>query len=214
VSNASAVDLYSRGLLRPADVRAVSEQGEELPLALERYMRQPDGDEDGILDRAVGPVIDVGCGPGRHILALRRRGIHAVGVDIAPGVVQLARRRGAHVIEGSIFDRLPGAGSWGTALLLDGNIGIGGRPAGLLSRIRGLLHEDGAALVEVEPPGTSSETLRVRLQSISVCSDYFPWARVGADDLERLACISGYAVHDRWCVNGRWFAQLLRREAV
>jgi ubiquinone/menaquinone biosynthesis C-methylase UbiE len=36
-------------------------------------------------------VLDVGCGPGRHSLALARRGMHVVGVDHSPDFVRLAR---------------------------------------------------------------------------------------------------------------------------
>src|SRR3954469_24093478 len=36
-------------------------------------------------------VLDAGCGPGRHSLALARRGIAVVGVDASPDFVELAR---------------------------------------------------------------------------------------------------------------------------
>lgn len=36
-------------------------------------------------------VLDVGCGPGRHSVALARRGITAHGVDLSPEFVRLAR---------------------------------------------------------------------------------------------------------------------------
>lgn len=36
-------------------------------------------------------VLDVGCGPGRHALALARRGMDVVGVDLSPDFVELAR---------------------------------------------------------------------------------------------------------------------------
>jgi SAM-dependent methyltransferase len=36
-------------------------------------------------------VLDVGCGPGRHSLALARRGLEVVGVDLSPDFVALAR---------------------------------------------------------------------------------------------------------------------------
>lgn len=36
-------------------------------------------------------VLDVGCGPGRHALALARRGIDVLGVDASPEFVSLAR---------------------------------------------------------------------------------------------------------------------------
>ena len=40
--------------------------------------------------RAGDRVLDVGCGPGRHSLALAARGIHAHGVDLSPDFVALA----------------------------------------------------------------------------------------------------------------------------
>lgn len=36
-------------------------------------------------------VLDIGCGPGRHALALAARGLHVVGVDASPDFVALAR---------------------------------------------------------------------------------------------------------------------------
>jgi SAM-dependent methyltransferase len=36
-------------------------------------------------------ILDVGCGPGRHSLALARRGLEVVGVDLSPDFVALAR---------------------------------------------------------------------------------------------------------------------------
>jgi SAM-dependent methyltransferase len=50
---------------------------------------------------ALGPgmrVLDVGCGPGRHALALARRGIEVVGIDRSPEFVRLASE--ASVAEG------------------------------------------------------------------------------------------------------------------
>jgi SAM-dependent methyltransferase len=40
-------------------------------------------------------VLDVGCGPGRHALALARRGLRVVGVDISSTFVELARTAAA-----------------------------------------------------------------------------------------------------------------------
>jgi SAM-dependent methyltransferase len=56
--------------------------------------------EVGFLVEAMGlapghRVLDVGCGPGRHALALARRGIAVVGVDLAPRFVELAREAAA-----------------------------------------------------------------------------------------------------------------------
>lgn len=214
-SELAAVDLYGAELLRAAELdsdapplRVVDELGEEQPLALERYLGHAAVEEHGVLERAVGPVLDVGCGPGRHVVALGRRGVAAVGLDISPLAVRLARRRGASVIEGSIFSRVPRAGSWGSALLLDGNIGIGGAPAELLVRVGRLLRPGGVILVEVEGPEVRARTLRVRLISAETSSRRFPWARLGIEDLGPIAARAGFRVDERWRGGERWFAAL------
>lgn len=40
-------------------------------------------------------LLDVGCGPGRHALALARRGVDVLGVDLSPAFVALARESAA-----------------------------------------------------------------------------------------------------------------------
>ncbi len=217
VSRIAAIDLYGAELLRSAsrpedasELRVVDEHGDELPFALRRYLEAPMAEEHGVLARAIGPVLDIGCGPGRHIVALSRRGVVAVGVDISPLAVRLARTRGAKVIEGSIFDRLPGAGTWGSALLLDGNIGIGGAPRELLGRVGGLLAQTGIVLVEVEGPGVPTGTLRVRLESEQTRSQWFPWARMSVEELPELVAAAGFDLREQWHAGGRWFATLQR----
>jgi len=213
----AAVELYGAELVRTAahpsagcGLRVIDEHGGELPFALRRYLEAPAPEEYGVLARVVGPVLDIGCGPGRHVVALSRRGVVAVGVDISPLAVRLARTRGAQVIEGSIFDRLPGAGTWGSALLLDGNIGIGGAPQQLLSRVGGLLAPDGIVLVEVEAPGVSTGTLRVRMESERMASQWFPWARMSTAGLPAIAGRAGFVVDEEWHAGDRWFARLRR----
>ncbi|MFS8198359.1 class I SAM-dependent methyltransferase [Streptomyces sp. CWNU-52B] len=39
-----------------------------------------------------GPVADVGCGPGRITAHLRTLGVDAFGIDLSPGMVEVARR--------------------------------------------------------------------------------------------------------------------------
>jgi hypothetical protein len=131
-----------------------------------------------------------------------------VGVDVSPVAVALARRRGAAVLEASIFDRLPGTGSWNSALLLDGNIGIGGSPDALLRRLVGLLARGGSILVELDSPAVGVVWERVRLEDGDHASEWFAWARVGADAVARPARAAGLCVRERWRDGERWFAEL------
>ncbi|HEV2814296.1 MAG TPA: class I SAM-dependent methyltransferase [Solirubrobacteraceae bacterium] len=202
-----ALDIYEAGLASASPaVDARLGDGRVLRLPLGRWLGPPSAEDERLLDRAAGPVLDVGCGPGRHVLALQRRGVLALGVDVSPAAVRLARRRGAPAMEGSVFGGLPGAGRWRSALLLDGNIGIGGDPAALLRRVASVLRPDGRVLAEVEPPGAPTRVELVQLECGGRLGAPFPWARVGADGVRSVA--APLAVHDVWRDGARWFAEL------
>ena len=186
-------------------LRAVG--GEVLPLDVDRWLAAVTPEDEALLDLAEPPVLDVGCGPGRHVLELSRRGRPALGVEASPHATVIARRQGARVLERSIFDGIPGAGRWGSALLLDGSIGIGGRPRALLRRIRSLLRTGGAVLAELEPPGRTGRHLTVRAECAGSVGGRFPWATVGVNDAPQLAREAGLVLEKRWRKGERWFAR-------
>jgi len=93
-------------------------------------------------------------------------------------------------------------------LLADGNVGIGGDPLGLLTRVRQLLTADGQVLVEVLAPGSSSRRTTVRLESGSRVSAWFPWAELSSDDVGTVASSCSLHVEDRWVEHGRHFVAL------
>jgi SAM-dependent methyltransferase len=183
-------------------------EGEVLPMHLDRWLGRPSPEEEAVLDLARAPVLDVGCGPGRHLRALGERGLPALGVDPAPRAADLARRSGAAVLERSIFDRIPRAGHWGSALLFDGSIGIGGRPLVLLRRIAALLRPGGRLLVELDPPGVGTRSLVVRLEADGEAGSWFPWAVVGVDGAAALASEAGLLLRRAWKGGQRWFARI------
>jgi SAM-dependent methyltransferase len=160
-----------------------------------------------VLATVAGPVLDVGCGPARHVRALLDRGVPALGIDVSPAAVRLARWRGATVLRRSVFDRVPAAGCWATVLLLDGSIGIGGDPAALLHRVGVLLGDGGAVLVEAAPPDVPNGLVTVRLGRGGPA---FRWARVGIDGLACLAEGAGLALGRTAGVGGRWFGWVTR----
>lgn len=204
-----AVELYGRSLegLEPLLI-ARAEGGRARVLPIARWMGALTAADESVMRRACGPVLDVGCGPGRHVLALADRGVSALGLDSSPAAVRVARSRGAEVIEGSVFGDVPGAGSWASALLLDGNIGIGGDPVVLLTRVAELLAPGSRMLVELARPGAATGTRRIRLEVAAAASPWFDWATVAAADIGPVAATAGLAVRERWSVRGRWFATL------
>jgi SAM-dependent methyltransferase len=45
------------------------------------------------LEPSGAPVLEPGCGSGRMLVALARRGVESVGIDLSPAMVALARSR-------------------------------------------------------------------------------------------------------------------------
>ncbi|MDP8975495.1 MAG: class I SAM-dependent methyltransferase [Actinomycetota bacterium] len=193
------------------DLRLRTSRGGLLPAEAGRWLAPPPPEEELLLDRVRGPALDIGCGPGRHVVALMRRGISAFGIELTPAAARLARQQGAALMEGSVFDEVPRTGEWRTALLLDGNIGIGGDPVGLLQRVGGLIAADGRVLVELGAPGCDAERQRVRLEVKDASGPWFPWISVASDRIDLPAEKAGLTVDDLWQGADRWFAELVRR---
>jgi SAM-dependent methyltransferase len=179
-------------------------------LPLRRWLAPVDAVDRALLAHAVAPVLDIGCGPGRHLAALAAAGHEGLGLDLSPVAVRIARDRGADVILRSVFADVPRAGSWRTALLLDGNIGIGGRPEALLGRARDLVAPGGSVLVETAPPGHPTRRERVRIEARGTRSPWFGWATVGSDGIGPLARAAGLRPAALLDLGGRWFARLER----
>ena len=183
-------------------------EGDVIPLLLDRWQASPPLEEAAVLARAVGPVLDVGCGPGRHTQALAERGTIALGIDTSPSAVDAAHERGCPVLRRSVFDPLPREGRWRSAFLIDGNIGIGGDAPRLLRRLRQVLAGDGRVLAEVEPPGLPTVVTCARVEHGDHRGPWFPWARVGIDGIDAIARAAGLRTTWTHAEEGRWFVQL------
>ncbi len=164
-----------------------------------------------LLRRLRGRTLDVGCGPGRLTAALTARGVPALGVDTSSTAVRLTRRRGAQALRRSVFELLPDEGRWQHLLLADGNIGIGGDPVALLRRCAQLLAPAGTVLAECDPPGSGLWCGESRLRYDGGDSAPFRWARVGADQLNRLVATLPLQPTAQFHRDGRWFVELERR---
>jgi SAM-dependent methyltransferase len=183
---------------------------EFVPLPVGRWHGPVRAEEQRVLARAESPILDVGCGPGRHVAALRDAGHVALGIDVSAAAVRSARRRGAPAVRVSVFADVPAAGEWGTVLLLDGNVGIGGDPVLLLTRVHALLRPGGTALVELDPPGVKAGRFHAHVEHVGGLGPRFAWARVGPNQIGEVASRSGLSILALWEEAGRWFVQLAR----
>lgn len=185
-----------------------------LPLEVERWCARADAADMSVLRRCTGAVLDIGCGPGRLVTALAAMGTPVLGVDTSPAAVARTRRAGGVALQRSVFDPLPGEGRWQSALLLDGNIGIGGDPSALLARARELLAPEGELFVEAAPAEVR-ERIEVRLDDgTGGQSPAFLWARLGREALREQAESAGWIVTEEWRCYDRPFLSVRPVQAV
>lgn len=172
--------------------------GSRLPLAIGRWLggaastQEDHAVDEALLERCLGPTVDVGCGPGRLTAALAGRGVTSLGVDVSAVAVEMTLERGGQAIHHDVFAPMPDGTTWTHALLADGNIGIGGNPVRLLQRIRQLLHPKGRIVADVESRQSGVRREDRRWETHHAVSRWFPWVLVGADAVGTLAEATGF----------------------
>ncbi|PSM45422.1 SAM-dependent methyltransferase [Streptomyces dioscori] len=216
----AGADPYTRALrtgrgplfLRRAD-------GWLLPLEVERWCARADAVDLEILGRCEGSVLDIGCGPGRLVAELAGQGRRVLGIDVSAAAVSRTTRLGGPALRRSVFEPLPAEGRWDTALLVDGNIGIGGDPRALLARLTDLLVPAGLLIAETVPMDVD-ERVRVHITDARGADGPgtpptpgtpFPWARIGTRALIRHATRADWTAVDQWATGGRSFVALRSR---
>jgi SAM-dependent methyltransferase len=206
-----AARLAYEAALRGEPCRVVLDDGASAHrLATARWQADPDAADLTMLGLCRGATVDIGCGPGRLTRELLQRGTPAMGVDIVPEAVRQTRARGGLALERDVFGRLPAEGRWGTALLADGNIGIGGDPVRLLRRAAQIVERDGRVVAELERPGGEVRTHRVALDVAGATSRPFRWAVVPANRIVDLAEAASLRVAELTACGDRWFSALER----
>lgn len=167
-----------------------------------------------VLDTIVdGPVLDVGCGTGRHVQTLRARGVEANGIDTCPAAIQLARDAGVPCGLADVWAYRPDK-PYATVLALGGSLGIAGHSGRLddfLVLLRSFLSPGGSLVlgsvdwrtstgshVEHAPPisGRYPGDGKRRLHYGPMTSRWFDWARIDPDLLTTHAEHNGLRITD------------------
>lgn len=192
----------------PCDVIGLGPEPSPLPVDL--WIRSADASDRAVLAHCKGATIDIGCGPGRMSAHLAQLGGCVLGIDVVPEAVDQTRARGVTALRRDVFSPVPGEGRWETALLADGNIGIGGDPARLLRRMHELLAPRGRVVVDLAPYGIGIQTTAVMLRTERQSSRPFAWTVVGAEVIGAVAQAAGLTVLATHEYANRWFAVLAK----
>lgn len=217
----SSFELYARAMLdhwlgKKAVVEFERDDGYRSGSKIDSYFAPPSKwprMEQEAMRLVRGRVLDLGCGPGRHVLYLQKKGVDVVGVDASPTQVALARIRGVQHVYQATVRRLPqGLGTFNSVLMMGNNLGI----AGDVPRVRRFLRDlreitrKGARLIgHSRIPGTWSDvhlpyvkwnlrrkrppgliTLRVRYKG--QVGDWFDLLLVSPEELARLGQETGW----------------------
>ena len=94
----------------------------------ETYFAEPSDPQCEVVERAVGRVLDVGCGAGRYALYLQEQGLEVVGIDVSPLAIDVCRRRGlrdARLL--SVEEVDASLGKFDTVLMLGHNLALLGK---------------------------------------------------------------------------------------
>ncbi|WP_233189261.1 bifunctional 2-polyprenyl-6-hydroxyphenol methylase/3-demethylubiquinol 3-O-methyltransferase UbiG [Subtercola sp. Z020] len=203
---------YARALQNDGQLLLVPAAGNSaasLVMDVARWSAAADATDMSLIEEGSGPLLDIGCGPGRMVRAALTAGYSALGIDVSDAAIGVAEAAGVPVLRASVFDPLPLEGAWMTLLLVDGNIGIGGDPSALLERCAELLSSTGCLLVEVQQDASVDRSYECTIVGDDGrASASFPWAEIGAAALARRGSAAGLDVVQTWSRDGRTFCRL------
>ena len=183
-----------------------------------------------------GHVLDVGCGAGRHLLWLERRGITATGVDASDQAIKVCQLRECkNVFELDIMSSfepsmLPQAA---TITLFGNNVGIGGtfdgacalfRTLGRLAEPEGRVILTGIDIAATENPahlayherniaaGRRRGEIKMRFEHKGRTGPWIPWYHPEPSEIEEIAASSGWAVITLEILGPGFFWAILKRQ--
>jgi len=175
-----------------------------------------------------GRVLDVGVGAGRVAFELQKRGHEVVGIDVSPGAVEVARRRGVRDVRLLRFEDVDNSlGRFGTVVMYGNNFGLFASPAKtkrMLRRLRGLA--DRIVAASRDPYGTDepahlryqernrqrgrlSGQLRLRSRYRDLVGPWFEYLIVSPDEMAELVDGTGWRIHRLVRDEGSYYVAVL-----
>ncbi len=119
-----------------------------------------------LINHAVGPVLDIAAGAGRHALALQELGLPVTAIDSSPGAIEVMKLRGVadtrrmDIHEIDFSDK-----SFNTIMLMGNTLGLAANSIGideLLTQFHKLTTPDGQVLIETSDYSATRNPLHLQ----------------------------------------------------
>jgi SAM-dependent methyltransferase len=173
--------------------------------------------EKKVMKFVKGPVLDIGCGAGRHYLHLQKSGFDVTGIDNSPLAIKVCKLRGMKKASVLSIDEIEkfGSGSFNTVLLMCNNFGLlqSLRKARLiLKKIHWITTLDALIIAETTNPyknansnsrkyhelnksrGRMPGQLRMRIRFEHYKSDWFDYLTVSKKEMKEILKGTGWKV--------------------
>jgi SAM-dependent methyltransferase len=183
----------------------------------DHYLAEPDEwqpHDHRALRLCRGAVLDIGCGAGRTALELQRRSMAVTGLDISPGAIEVARKRGLRdTVIATVDEYARAATRYDTFVMLGNNLGLleGSERAPVFLAALAQLARPGARIIAqgTDPYGTTDPVhagyhqrnrergrlggqLRLRLRYRMQATEWFDYLVCSVAELEQLLRGTGW----------------------
>ncbi len=181
-----------------------------------------------------GRVLDVGCGAGRHAVALQARGHDVLGIDVSPLAIRTARERGLrHARAVRLADFRAPRESFDTVVMLGNNFGLltnARRARVLLRRFHRMTSGHGRILAESndvyrtrDPThrryqarnrarGRMSGQIRLRYRYRDLATPWFDYLMVSPGEMREIVRGTGWRIRRLFPSDGSTYLALLEKE--
>lgn len=197
------------------------------------YFAEPTDQQVLVLEHAVGRVLDVGCGAGRHALFLQERKREVVGIDVSPLAIDVCRRRGlrhAQVMSVERVDR--SLGVFDSVVMLGNNLALLGsaaRAKRILRRLHTVVVPGGRLIGENLDPYVSGDPdhlayhaanrskgrmggqIRMRVRYKKFKSPWFDYLFLSREELQELLEGTGWQLKETIAESGPCYAVHIER---